>query len=165
MCDVCNSLNVDQVTIRVAQCLKEYCLGVLINGILEVLNVIRIYKLGGHAVLRQGVLQIVVGAAVNGLGCYNVVALMCQRLKRVGQSRCAGSNCQCGRTALQCCDTLFKDVLRRVGQTAVNVAGISQTEAGSCVVAVVEHIRSGLINRHGTCIGCRVSLFLANVQL
>ena len=163
MCDVCNRLNVDQVTIRIAQRLKEHSLGVFINGILEVLNVIRIYELGGHAVLRQSVLQIVVGAAVNGLGSYDIIALMCQRLKRVGQSCCAGSNCQCRRTALQCCDTLFKDVLRRVGQTAVNVAGVSQTEAGSCVVAVVEHIRSGLINRHSACIGCRISLLLTNV--
>ena len=52
MCDVCNRLNVDQVTIRIAQRLKEHSLGVFINGILEVLNVIRIYELGGHAVLR-----------------------------------------------------------------------------------------------------------------
>ena len=47
-------------------------------------------------------------------------------------------------------------VLRGVGQAAVDVAGICQTKAVCCVLAVAEHLGSGLIDRHCKGIGCGI---------
>ena len=52
-----------------------------------------------------------------------------------------------------------------VGQTAVDVAGVCQTEAVRSVLAVAEHIGSGLVNGHCAGIGRGIGLLLANVQL
>ena len=165
VCDICDRLNVDQVGIRIAQCLKEHCLGVFVDGIGKVLNVVRIDELRGYAVLRQGMCQIVVCAAVNRLRRDDVVTVLCERLEGVAQSRCTGCNCQCGRTALQRRNALFKDILGRIGQSAVDIARIREAKARLCMVAVVEDIRSGLVNRHCACVGCRIGLLLAYVKL
>ena len=107
----------------------------------------------------------VVAAAVDGLLCYDVVACLSQCLNGVGDSCCAGSGCECCNAALKCCDALLENVLRRVGQTAVDVACVCQTEAVCGVLAVMENVRGGLINRNGTGVGCRVRLFLTDVKL
>ena len=109
--------------------------------------------------------QQVGGAAVNGLLGYNVLALLCQRLKGVGNGCCTGSYCQTCNAALQRCDTLFKYVLGRVGQTAIDIARISQAKTVGSVLGVVEHIRSGGIDGNGTCVGYGIGLLLTNVKL
>ena len=67
--------------------------------------------------------------------------------------------------ALERRDALLEHVLRGVGQTAIDVSGVGQTEAVSGVLAVAEHIGSGLVDRHCAGIGCGIGLLLANVKL
>ena len=109
--------------------------------------------------------QQVVAAAVDGLLCYDVVASLSKCLNGVGNRCGAGSGSQSGNTALECCNALLEHILRGVSQTAVNIACIRQTETVSCVLAVVENIRGGLVDRNCTGIGNRVSGFLTDVQL
>lgn len=52
-----------------------------------------------------------------------------------------------------------------VGQTAVDVARVRQSEAGLGVVEVVEDVAGGLVDRHRAGVGGRVGLLLADVQL
>jgi hypothetical protein len=68
-------------------------------------------------------------------------------------------------TAFEGSNALFKNVLRRVGETAVDVAGVLQVEAVRGVLSAVENVRGGLVNRNRAGIGCGVCLFLANVEL
>jgi len=124
-----------------------------------------IHEGGGDAELGQGVLQQVVAAAVDGLLCHDVVTGLCQRLDGVGDGGSAGSSGQSSHAALQSSDTLLEHILRGVGQTAVDVACIGQTETVSGVLAVAEHIGSGLVDGHGAGIGCGIGLLLANVKL
>mgnify|MGYP002602200735 CR=1 FL=1 len=76
---------------------------------------------------------------------------------------CAGCGCQCCNAALQCCDSLLKYILCGVGQTSVNVTGICQTKTCCRMGGIFKYIRSGLINRNGSGIGCRIRLLLTYV--
>ena len=165
MGDICNCLNVNQVGIRIAQRLKENRLGIFINCLLEVGNVIRVNESSCNAVLRQGVGKVIIGTAVNGLGCYNVVTVLCQRLEGIAQGCCTGCHCQSGGTAFQRRDTLFKNILGGVGQSAVDIACICKAKTCLCMIAVMEHIGSGLVNRNRSCVGGRVSLLLSYMKL
>ena len=78
-------------------------------------------------------LQQVVAAAVNGLLGNYMAAVLGQGLDGVADSGSTGSNSQARHAAFQGSDALFQHILGGVGQTAVNVAGISQAKAGSCV--------------------------------
>ena len=83
----------------------------------------------------------------------------------LGLSRRAGSGGQGRCAALQSRDPLFQHVLGGVGQAAVDVARILQTEAGGGVGGVFEHVGGGLVNGHGPGIGGGIGLFLAYVKL
>ena len=98
--DLSQRLNVHQVRIGVAQGLKEDQLGVVLNGILKILQIVRINKSSLDPVLREGVLQVVVSAAVNGLGADNMVTGLGQCLEGVSQSSRAAGGSQSGYAAL-----------------------------------------------------------------
>ena len=110
-------------------------------------------------------LQQVVAAAVDGLLGNDVVTSLCQRLDGIGDGCGTGSGCQSGHAAFQRGDELLEDVLRGVGQAAVDVARVSQTEAVCGVLAVAEDVGSGLINGHCAGIGGGVGLLLTDVEL
>ena len=76
-----------------------------------------------------------------------------------------GGSCQSGYAALQCRDALFQHVLGGIGQTAVDIAGIRQTEPGGGVGGVFEYIGSGLVNGHRAGISSGVGLLLTNMEL
>ena len=102
-------------------------------------------------------------AAVEIVGRDEVRAGQQDVLQGVGDGGSTAGYGQTGHAALEGSHAVLKDALRAVGQTAVNVAGVAQTETVGCVLRVAKHIRSGLINRYGSCIGCRVRLFLSYV--
>ena len=104
-------------------------------------------------------------SAVNSLLRDDVAAACGQGLDRIGNGRRAGSYCQGSGAAFKSSETLLEHLLGGIGQTAVDVAGIGESEAVRRVFAVVEHIGSGLVDRNGAGIGCRIGLFLSNVQL
>ena len=88
-----------------------------------------------------------------------------QHADGVGDGSGTGSGRQSRHAAFQGCDALLKNVLGGVGQAAIDVAGVCQAKTGLGVVAVMEYIRSGLINRYGSGVGSGIRLLLANMQL
>ena len=160
-----NGVNVGNVRVGVAQGLQVDGAGVLLDGVLDLGQIVGIHKGGGHAESGQGVLQQVGGAAVDGLLGNDVAAVLGQGLDGVVDGGGAGSHSQGSHAALKGCDALLEHILGGVGQTAVNVAGVLQVEAVSGVLGVMEHVGSGLVNRHGAGIGDGVSLLLANMPL
>ena len=95
-------------------------------------------------------------STVDVLCRYDMVTVLCQVLNGVGDSCCTGSYCKSCYTAFQCCDSLFKYIFCRVGQTSVNVTCICQSETCCCMIAVTEYIRRSLINRNCSCISNRI---------
>ena len=163
--DGCNGIDIGDIAVGVAQSFQIDGLGVGLDGILHLSQIVCVHKGGGDAELGQGVLQQVVAAAVDGLLSHDVVTGLCQCFDGVGDGSGTGGGCQSSHAALQRSDALLEHVLRGVGQAAVDVAGICQTKAVCCVLAVAEHIGSGLIDGHCAGIGCGIGLLLANVKL
>ena len=160
-----NGVDVGDIAVGVAQGLQIDSLGVGLDGILHLGQVMGVDEGGGNAELGQGVLQQVVAAAVDGLLCHDVVTGLCQCLNGVGDGSSAGSGSQSSHAAFQSGNALLEHILGGVGQTAVDVAGVCQPEAVRSVLAVAEHIGSGLVNGHCAGIGRGIGLLLANVQL
>ena len=163
--DGCNGIDIGDIAVGVAQSFQIDGLGVGLDGILHLSQIVCVHKGGGDAELGQGVLQQVVAAAVDGLLGHDVVTGLCQCFDGVGDGSGTGGGCQSSHAALQSSDALLEHVLRGVGQAAIDVAGICQTKAVCCVLAVAEHIGSGLIDGHCAGIGCGIGLLLANVKL
>ena len=109
-------------------------------------------------------LQEVEGAAVDGLLCNDVVALLSKCLDGEGDGCSTGGNRQACRTAFESGDAVFEHALGGVGKAAVDVACVSQAESIGCVLRVAEHVAGGLVDRHCAGIGSGICLFLANVQ-
>ena len=109
-------------------------------------------------------LKEVVGAAVNRRSCDDVLAVMDKCLKRVRDSSCTRCDSNGSDAAFECGDALGEDILRRVRQAAVDVAGILERKAVSGMLRIVEHEGRRLINRYGTRIRGRISLLLTNMQ-
>ena len=165
MCNFRDGVKVGDVGIRVAQRFKINGLGVVLDGVLHLRQVVRVDKGGGDAVLGQRVCKQVIAAAVDGFLGDNVIAGLGQSFNGIGDGSSAGGQSQGRNAALKSCNAFFQDVLRGVGQTAVDVAGVCQTKAGGRVGGIVEHIGGRLINRHCACVCCGICLFLADMQL
>jgi hypothetical protein len=95
----------------------------------------------------------------------HVVSLAGESRDGVGEGCSARSDGKASDTAFKSGDALFKNVLRRVGEAAVDVARILQVKTVRGVLSVMENIGGGLVYRNRAAIGCGVCLFLANVEL
>ena len=160
-----DGINVGDVAVGVAQGLQIDGTGVVLNGVLHLGQVVGVYKGGGHAEVGQGVLQQVIAAAVDGLLGYDVTAVGGQGLDGIGDGGGTGGHGQSGHAALQSRNALFKHVLSGVGQAAIDVACVGQTEPGGGMGGVMEHIRGGLIDGDGAGVGGGVGLLLTDVEL
>ena len=163
--DLCNCFHVYHVRIRVAQRFHIHCLGVRANGCFDICRIVCIYESGFDTDLCVSVCEQVIGAAVNRLRRNDMVAAACDIANGIVNCCGTGCGCQCSCTVFQCGDTLFKNVVGRVHQTGVDVARFCQTETASCLCGILEHIRSGRIDRHCSCISGRVRLFLTDMYL
>ena len=165
MCNGCDLFNVNQRCVRVTDGLDEDGLCLIVNRVFKSALFIRVYERCGDAVLRERVLEQIVGAAVDGLRGNDVVTCACEVEKRIVDGCCTGSDAKCRYAALQGCNALLKCVHGGVRQTAVDVACICEREAGCCVCGVLEDEGSRLIDRHCAGIGGGVRVLLTCVQL
>ena len=163
--NLCNSLDIRNIGIRVAESLDVSSLSIVLDSAFQFFQIMCINEGGLNAELRQSVCQQVIAAAVDGLLCYDVVASLSKCLNGVSDRCGTGSGSQSGNTALERCNALLEHILRRIGQTTVDIACVSQTETICRVLTVMENIRSGLVDRNCTRIGNRISGLLTDVQL
>ena len=94
-----------------------------------------------------------------------MVASMRNILHRIGDRRRAGGGGKRRNAALQRRHAPLKSIERRVGQPAVDVAGLRQRKPRLCLRGVFKHIGGGLINRHAARAGSGVGRFLPRVEL
>ncbi len=109
-----NPLNIGYIRIRIPQGFDENRFGILLNRRLYSGIIRRIHKSSRDSILRQGMGKKIIGSSINILCRYNMVTLLCQILKGICNSCCAGSNCQCCNTTLQSGNPPFKYILRRI---------------------------------------------------
>ncbi len=165
VCNLCDGLDIRNVCIGVCQCLDIDGTCILVDRCLNLFQVSGVHEFSRYAVIRKGVPQQVVGAAIDGCLSDNVLPCMSQCGDCIGNSCCTGSNGQSTDAALKGIDSLLENALCGVRQSPVDVAGIAQCETICGMLCIVEHIRGCLINRNGSGIGSRICLLLSYVQL
>ena len=94
-----------------------------------------------------------------------MIASLRQRLDGIGDSRRAGGHRQRRHAAFQRRNTLFQNILRGVCQSAIDISRVGKAETRRRMGGIPEHIGRGLVDRHGSCIGCGIGLLLAHVKL
>ena len=165
MGDVRDGVDVRDVAVGIAQGLQIDGLGVVLDGSLQLGQVVGIHEGGPDAVLGQSVGQQVVAAAIDGLLRHNMIPRLGQCLDSIGDCRRAGGGGQRRHAALQGGKPLLQHILGGVGEPPVNVPGVRQPEPGGGVGGIAEHIGGCLINRHSPGIGSGVRPLLAHVEL
>ena len=165
MSDGCELLDIDNIGVRVSECLNMDRFCVLLDRILNFLVVERINEGCCHTVLRKCMCEEVVGSSVDVLCCNDVVTCMCKVFKYIGCCRCTGCNCKCCNAALKCCDSLFKYILGRVCQSSIDVSGIGKSETCCCMFAVFKYIGRSLVDRDCSRICHRIRLLLSDMKL
>ena len=163
--DLGDGVDVGDVRVGVAERLEIDDRGVVLDGTLDLFQVMGIDKRGLDAKLGERMLQQVVGATVDGLLSHHVVTGLGKSLQGIGDGSSTGGDGKTCHATLERGDTVLEDALGGVGQTAVDVTGVGKTKAVGGVLGVAEHIARGLVDRHGTGVGCRIGALLANVQL
>ena len=109
--------------------------------------------------------QQVEAAAIDGFLSDDVPAVRGEGLDRVRNSSGAGGHGQGRAAAFEGGDSLFEDALGGVGQSPIDIAGVRKAEPVCRMLAVMEHIRSGLVDGDGAGIGGGVRLLLPDVEL
>ena len=163
--DFRNRLDVRDVGMRVAERLDEHELRVFLDGSLDFFEVAGVHERGIDAERAERMLQEVVGTAVDGALGNHVVTLAGEGSNGISEGCRTGSDSEASDTAFESGDALFKNVLRGVGKTAVDVARILQVETIRGMLGAVENVGGGLVNRNRAGIGGGIGLFLANVEL
>jgi hypothetical protein len=106
-------------------------------------------------VLGQRVGEQVVGAAIECRCRDDVVAGFGDGHDRVGNGGLARGQGQAADPAFHRSDALFKDILGRIHDAGVDVAGDLEVEQVGSVLGAVEGIRGRLVNRYGDRLGRR----------
>ena len=124
-----------------------------------------INKRSGNSEAREGVGKQVVGAAVNRFLRNKMSAVLTESLKDICNRGSARSSCKSCNAALKSGYSLFKNILGRIAESAVNVARIFKSETVGGLIAVIKNIRCGCINGNGAGIGGWVGVFLTYMKL
>ena len=134
------------------------------DRLLEVRRVGRIDEGDVDADAREGVVELVVGAAVEPAAADDVIARAAQRQDRHGLRGVAAARRQRRHAAFQARDALLEHIGGRVHDAGVDVAQLLQREQIRGVLRVAKLIAGGLVDRHGAAAGGRIRL-LTGVKL
>ena len=163
--DLGDGVDIGDVGVGVAERLEIDDRGVVLDGPLDLFQVMGIDEGGLDAKLGERMLQQVVGTAVDGLLGDHVVTGLGKSLQGIGDGSSTGGDGKTRHAALERGNAVLEDALGGVGQTTVDVTGVGKTKAVSSMLGVAEHIARGLVDRHGTGVGCGIGALLANVKL
>ena len=152
----CHLLDVGHVALWIAERLHEYGLRPVVDQALEGLGFAVIGESALNAVLRQGMGEEVVCAAVQRAGGNEVVSRLRDGEDCVRGRRLPGGQCQRGDAALEGGQPLLEHVLGRIHDAAVDVAGHLEIEQVGPVLRAVEGVRHGLVQRYGYGFGDRI---------
>src|SRR6266545_1132376 len=148
--NVRDGLDVEDISLRIADSLPVEQFGFRRNGPAEVFRISRIDKMYRNAETLKGQGKLIVGTTVQRTRRHHLIT----GLQQGGQGHQLGSlPGRCGQpadTAFQGGHALFKRGCRGVGDARVEIAKLVQCEEMGSVFRILEDERCRLVNRHGT---------------
>ena len=153
----------EDVQARVAEAFSVESLGVRLHGLAEVLGIVAVDERHLDAEFRQGVVEEIIGAAVELGDRDDMVAGAGEVEDGCGDGGLAGGVGERTGTAFEGREALLEDVRRRVHDARVDVAELLQAEEVRRVFRVTELVARRLVDRDRARTGGRVG-FLAGVQ-
>ncbi len=157
--------NICDIGIGITHCLCKYRFRIFPDRHTDFLLLRRIHESCRNSILYQCMLQQIISPAINIFRRYNMISCKRQILNRISYRRCSGCDRQSSYTTLQLCHPLFKNILCRIRESAINISRICQVKTSLRMIAVMKHIRRCLIDRHCPRIRRRIRLFLPCMQL
>ena len=149
MRDGCEFFQVDHIELGIAERFGIDGASAIIDGFAETVVVVGFDEANFDAELGQRVVEQIVGAAIERCGGDNFVAGIRQREDGEGFRRLAGGCRQRRNSAFQCGHALFKNIVSRVHDAAVDIAELLQAEQGGGVIGIFKHVGSRLVDGHG----------------
>ncbi len=146
-------VDVDDVELGVAEGLGVDGAGFGVDGGAQAGEVVGVDEADGDAELGQGVVEEVVGAAVERGGGDDLVAGLGEGEDGEGLGGLAGGGGERGDSAFERGDALLEDVGGGVHDAGVDVAELLQAEEAGGVVGVVEDVGGGLVDGDGAGVG------------
>jgi hypothetical protein len=137
--------------------------GLFRDELADTFEVVRICKANSNAVLGQGVVKQVLGAAIQGSGGDDFVAGAGKRGKGERFRGLPGSHGEGGGSAFERCNALLEDVGGGVHDPRIDIAEFLEGEEARRVIGAVEDVGGGLVNGHGSRAGGGIG-FLAGVD-
>ena len=164
MCNICDGLNINQICVGISDRLDKNKLRVILNSFFKNFNAFgRINKSCINSKIFYRVFKKIKSSAVNSSSRNNMMTVMSQSLCNISYSRRTRSNCQSRRTVFKGGNSFFKNILRGISQTSVNISCRFQSKSVCRILRIMEYIRSSLINRNRAGISCRVGRFLSDM--
>ena len=158
-------LDVGNVAVRVAERFDEDGFGFGTDRGLDFFEVVDVDQARLDSVTGECVGEEVERAAVDRLLGDDMFPLLGERLDCVRDGGCPRRNRECPYAPFERSEPFFEDFLRRVGEPAVDVARVGQTETRLGVFGIVKDVRGGLVDRYCPCIGGGISFFLPDMEL
>ena len=158
-------IDIGNIAVGIAKCFDIDGSCIILNSRFDFFKIVDVYKTCCNTKVWKRMCQQIITATIDRLLCNKVTTVLPKCLESVGDSRCTRGKSQGCNATFKCCHTLFENVLCRVSKSAVYVTCISKAEACGGVFTVMEHIRSGCVNRYRTGIGCRIGIFLTYMKL
>ena len=158
-------VDIRDIAVRISQGFKEYSPGVFLYSRLDLPQIMDIHKARPDSVLWQRMRQQVEGSAIDRLLSHDMSAIRGKRLYRIRNCRRAGRQGKRRTASFKSCQSFLQHLLGGIRESAVNIAGIGQTESVGRMLAVMEHIRGRLINRNCPRVCRGIGLFLPDMQL
>ena len=107
----CNAFKVENVRVRVAECLGIYYFSIRLDCCLESVKVVYVDDGIADTLSREGVGDEVVATTVKVVGCYDVVTSLHDILESVGDGCCTRGNSETSYTTFKSSNTVFEYTL------------------------------------------------------
>ena len=160
-----NPFDIHHIGIRIPQCLQENSLRIFTDCTFQFFFVKGINKSSYHPEIRKGMCQKIICAAIYVPGRHNMISLMGQILKGIGNRRRSRCHRQGSASSLQSRHPPFKYIFRRIGQSTVYITACGKGKSVGSILAVMKYIGRCLIYGNSPGIRSRIRLFLPHMKL
>lgn len=163
--DLGDGVKISDIGIGVSEGLgvDDLCLGE--DGSFEGSEVVDVDDCILNALSGKSVGDEIVGTAIKVVGRYDMVAWEKDVLEGVSDCRGTRGDSQTCHTTFESRYAVFKNALSGVGETAVDVTRVTESEAVGGVLGIAEDVGRGLVDWHCTCVGCGIGILLTNMNL